>query len=330
MPRKKGADWRSKVFYDADSSGEGQTYEIADRDLKKTMAELCVLTEEISSVRTCKVPLSEWQLSSLLFYHEFVLFETPEWWWTIEKDGEGIHIQRSKDIENVRDRFDRKPRLTGWYWKVTEKKASCKPENPTTLKNLIEWLWDWDELNRAYHVTRKNNCQDLALRVYEYVKCGLRVVDVFHWCGMPREKGADWKSKVFYDSEASGEGQIHEIADRNVKTTLKDLCDLTEEISSVTTYRVSKKSVMLMFYTEFVLLKTCEWWWTIDKHGDRIYIQRSKNIENVRDRFNRETRNGKVTVAREGHSGTEGGRTLLTYFAEEGVFFQDLRMSAIL
>ena len=31
-----------------------------------------------------------------------------------------------------------------------------------------------------------------------------------------------------------------------------------------------------------------------------------------------------------GHSGTEGGRTLVTYFAEEGVFFLDLRMSAIL
>ena len=31
-----------------------------------------------------------------------------------------------------------------------------------------------------------------------------------------------------------------------------------------------------------------------------------------------------------GHSGTEGGRTLITYFAEEGVFFEDLRMSAIL
>ena len=31
-----------------------------------------------------------------------------------------------------------------------------------------------------------------------------------------------------------------------------------------------------------------------------------------------------------GHSGTEGGRTLVTYFAEEGVFSEDLRMSAIL
>ena len=28
--------------------------------------------------------------------------------------------------------------------------------------------------------------------------------------------------------------------------------------------------------------------------------------------------------------GGGGGRTLVTYFAEEGVFFEDLRMSAIL
>ena len=31
-----------------------------------------------------------------------------------------------------------------------------------------------------------------------------------------------------------------------------------------------------------------------------------------------------------GHSDTEGGRTLATYFAEEGDLFEDLRMSAIL
>ena len=30
-----------------------------------------------------------------------------------------------------------------------------------------------------------------------------------------------------------------------------------------------------------------------------------------------------------GHSGTEEGRTRVTYFAEEGVFLKDLRMSAI-
>ena len=40
--------------------------------------------------------------------------------------------------------------------------------------------------------------------------------------------------------------------------------------------------------------------------------------------------NRDVVTSRGGHSGTEGGRTLVTYFAEEGVFFEDLRMSAIL
>ena len=39
---------------------------------------------------------------------------------------------------------------------------------------------------------------------------------------------------------------------------------------------------------------------------------------------------GSQVYPRGGHSGTEGGRTFVTYFAEEGVFFSDLRMSAIL
>ena len=169
MPRKKGSDWKSKVFYDSESSGKGKTYTIPDKKLKTKMDELCVLDENITAVSTYKVPLSEWQLTSFWSYHEFVLFETERWWWTIEKDGDGIHIQRSKDFENVCEQFDRKPRLTGWYWEVMKKKPRRIPKNYTTLRHLIEWLWFWDELNQTYHV-RKNNCQDLALRVYDYVK----------------------------------------------------------------------------------------------------------------------------------------------------------------
>ena len=37
-----------------------------------------------------------------------------------------------------------------------------------------------------------------------------------------------------------------------------------------------------------------------------------------------------MVLSQGGHSGTEGGRTFVTYFAEEEVFFKDLRMSAML
>ena len=108
--RKKGGDWTARVFYDSESSGSGMTYTIAQNDLVETLEMLCDLSERIDAVRTYRTPLSNWQLTQVLFHHEFALFETHQWFWTIEKDGEGIHIQRSKEIWNVRDRFNRDTR----------------------------------------------------------------------------------------------------------------------------------------------------------------------------------------------------------------------------
>ena len=169
MARKKGGEWKSKVFFDSDSSGSGKRYRIADDDLVEKLEELCDLSEEIDAVATYTLPLGEWQLTDLLLYHEFALFETRKWWWTIEKDGEGLHIQRSKDKEDVRDRFKRELRLKGSRWKVTINNERCEPDNTTTVRNLVKWLWRKDELNQTYNYLA-NNCKDLAGRVYRYVK----------------------------------------------------------------------------------------------------------------------------------------------------------------
>ena len=49
-----------------------------------------------------KCPLSSWQLTPQLFFnHQFVVFETQNWWWSIEKDEARFLIQRSENLSNL-------------------------------------------------------------------------------------------------------------------------------------------------------------------------------------------------------------------------------------
>ena len=69
MRRKKGADWKSKVFFYSESSGKGiyRSYTISEDDLKAQMEELCGLSEKGTAVSIYKVPLSERQPILLRF-----------------------------------------------------------------------------------------------------------------------------------------------------------------------------------------------------------------------------------------------------------------------
>ena len=166
---KKGGKWGSCVFFDTESSGEGEIKKISNEDLIKTFEQLIGddISEKILNVKTCTKPLSEHQWTDLVFYHEFVVFETKSFYWSIEKGGEGIYIQRSKDEDNVRLKFNREKRLQGCYWKVTQYRATEHPQGHT-VRSLIYWLWDKDELHQSYNYLL-NNCKDLAGRVYSFL-----------------------------------------------------------------------------------------------------------------------------------------------------------------
>ena len=46
------------------------------------------------------------QIIPIIFNHQFVVPETTKWWWYIEKDDERILIQRSEQLNDVRDSVD--------------------------------------------------------------------------------------------------------------------------------------------------------------------------------------------------------------------------------
>ena len=168
---KKGGIWENCVFFDTESSGSGRIHRIADSDLIERMEELVGedLSERITMVKTCTKPLNESQWTNLILYHEFVILKTDSFYWSIEKGGEGIHIQRSYSQDNVRLKFNREKRLQGTYWEVTNYRDPVCPARKTTVHDVLMWLWKRDELKQCYNYL-ENNCKHLSRRVYEYVK----------------------------------------------------------------------------------------------------------------------------------------------------------------
>ncbi|KAI9549149.1 hypothetical protein GHT06_005423 [Daphnia sinensis] len=90
------------------------------------------------------------------------------WWWSIEKNMERITIQRSRDIESVRDMYQREKRTTGpspWTW---IRKIKTTQGRNTTINELINYIWRKDVLNKGYHVLSAN-CQEFAALLFDRI-----------------------------------------------------------------------------------------------------------------------------------------------------------------
>ncbi len=95
------------------------------------------------------------QLGLENLHHAFVVFKTPRYWWSIEKDMECILLQRS---ENQSD--------------ILQYNIRCRRPDPVTVKedkakgrglveDLIFNVWQWRRSDKAYNLLY-SNCQYFA------------------------------------------------------------------------------------------------------------------------------------------------------------------------
>ena len=101
------------------------------------------INAELSELINCfstYTPCLEMQWTAFLLYHEFMVFRTMNFWWSIEKDSQGVHIQMSANEEYVRLRFHGTTRLQHTYWSVKEMMPPRNPEIKTTVHDLIQWV----------------------------------------------------------------------------------------------------------------------------------------------------------------------------------------------
>lgn len=157
---KNGENWTNQVYFDPNADLTGRLLEeITAANLLYEMGLWIEGEELIEEIWVYKCPLAEWQLTMALFNHQFVVFRTPWWWWSIEKNDQGITVQRGKKLSSVRDRYRRGPRK-----KYIEQMS--RDVGRRKMKDLVDWLHQKNESHKKYHYLTEN-CKDFAKRVFD-------------------------------------------------------------------------------------------------------------------------------------------------------------------
>jgi len=128
----KGGHWTGKIYFDPDAdvsayeaNSELSTdlkqpdvwpYCISYSGLKKQLKRCINTSENIEKIWVYKKPLGEWQFTSNLLYHAYVVLETNQFWWSLEKNAEGLTLQRSKSKDTVVQYYRQKKRTNTDYW----------------------------------------------------------------------------------------------------------------------------------------------------------------------------------------------------------------------
>jgi hypothetical protein len=112
--RTTGEVYSKMLYFDpkADEPTENGHW-ITDEELRHKLTNLVDGSENIDEVMFYRNPLSPWQTKKDIFHHAFIVFKTKNWWWSIEKNNTCVTIQRSKNLESVRDMYRRRKRTKG-------------------------------------------------------------------------------------------------------------------------------------------------------------------------------------------------------------------------
>ena len=151
--------YQRRVVFDPDAGQlSKKLYYVSDEELKSRMLEL-IENETIMNITIYKHKLWAFQRTQALFYHCFVILETNYWWWSVEKNSDGIFVQRSKKWTDVGDYLERRRR----------NHPICKVISDTpcmTLREFVYMLYASDAVGSGYNSLR-NNCKDFAKTVFD-------------------------------------------------------------------------------------------------------------------------------------------------------------------
>ena len=150
--------WQSQLMMDWDEMGE---IKFNDADLRILMLDDNFTKECIRSIAVYKCPLYDNQLIQLLDNHQFVVLQTDNCWYSIEKNSHFIQMQRSNHIENVQCYIRKDRRRTPIKGISFD---SC--QQLKTMSDLIHFLLENQELGKIYDLVF-SNCQAFAKRIFD-------------------------------------------------------------------------------------------------------------------------------------------------------------------
>ena len=150
--------WQSQLMMDWDEMGE---IKFNDADLRILMLDDNFTKECIRSIAVYKCPLYDNQLIQLLDNHQFVVLQTDNCWYSIEKNSHFIQMQRSNHIENVQCYIRKDRRRTPIKGISFD---SC--QQLKTMSDLIHFLLENQELGKIYDLVF-SNWQAFAKRIFD-------------------------------------------------------------------------------------------------------------------------------------------------------------------
>ncbi|XP_046457699.1 uncharacterized protein LOC124204637 [Daphnia pulex] len=161
-----GKEHTGKLYFDplADQPGDG--YFITDAELRERLGQLVEESEKILEVGHYTNPLSNVQVTQIVLHHAYIVFQTDEWWWSIEKNSDGVTIQRSKIAAYVRNKYRRQDRTTNVFGGGIRCERKCKGSH--SVKELIDHIYRKNYLNEVYDLVT-NNCQHFAQHIYQFI-----------------------------------------------------------------------------------------------------------------------------------------------------------------
>ena len=155
-----GGQWKKKLIFCRWIDGKLKEKQYDQHNFVTKMRGIIGIKQSIINVTAFASKLSEIQITTGRLYHMFIEFKTRDWWWTIEKCGDGIIFQRDRNYEKLR-KFDR-----GEERKTTNQ-LNQSPGRFTIL-DLVKWLYKRKEIENEYNLVT-SNCQHFGNAVYEFV-----------------------------------------------------------------------------------------------------------------------------------------------------------------
>ena len=87
-----GFKWSSKLQF-----SETTSHVISGENLHQSLSDLIDPSQQILQVFIYRVPMLErFPFTYSFLNHQYVVFETQDWWWSIEKTATGLVLQRSR------------------------------------------------------------------------------------------------------------------------------------------------------------------------------------------------------------------------------------------
>ena len=153
------SSWEGELLFDPDAVGGTNVYRCHQRNLHLKFQELSDqgLVDLEETIKTCSVftcDIHGYQelvySSSIRIRHAFVIIETNDWFWSIEKHNEGISIQRSKSFDHLKNINQGVKRRD-----VLEIKSQLESTKKRAMKGFI-FNFTHEELGKEYSLLTKN------------------------------------------------------------------------------------------------------------------------------------------------------------------------------